>query len=342
MSGIPTTIGRYQVVSRIAKGGMGTLYLGWDPKLDRQIAIKILLDDNDELRERFAREARSVASLHHLHIVTIFDVGEYEGHPFIAMEYMRGETLQALIRARLVLSIARKLEILEQLCEGLAFAHRAGIIHRDVKPANMILQLDGSLKILDFGIARIAKSSGMTHAGMLIGTLNYMSPEQVSGQVADNRSDVFAVGAVMYELLSYRQAFPGGIEDGILYRLMNESPAPLEDACPGLDPEIFRIVSRALEKDPRKRYPDLKLMANDLRHIRCVCRPATTMSSSAFWATRWPRSPARGRRSPRRRASTARSSTAAARARSTTTWTRHNRHCRTETTRRGFPRASKR
>jgi serine/threonine protein kinase len=295
------------------------------------------------LRERFAREARSVASLHHLHIVTIFDVGEYEGHPFIAMEYIRGETLQALIRARLVLSIARKLEILEQLCEGLAFAHRAGIIHRDVKPANMILQLDGSLKILDFGIARIAKSSGMTHAGMLIGTLNYMSPEQVSGQVADNRSDVFAVGAVMYELLSYRQAFPGGIEDGILYRLMNESPAPLEDACPGLDPEIFRIglvrskrsteaLSRSeIDGERPSSHPDASA---DRRHDD-ECVGLSGQRAARAHGTR----PAVAE--PSRRA-VDREEFSRRRARQIDEYGLGTTHCRTETTRRGFPRVSKR
>src|SRR4026209_1275382 len=160
----PSTIGRYHVVSRIARGGMGTLYLAFDPKLDRQIAIKILTDDNDQLRERFAREARSGARLRHPHIVTIFDVGESEGRPFIAMEYIQGQTLATLIGNRVPLTIARKLEIIEDLCDGLSFAHKAGIVHRDIKPANIMLEPHGTLKILDFGIARATQSSAMTHA----------------------------------------------------------------------------------------------------------------------------------------------------------------------------------
>ena len=187
---------------------MGALYLAQDPKLDREIVIKLLIDDNDELRERFAREARSAARLRHPHIVTIFDVGDWEGQPFIAMEYIQGHTLAEIIRGSSPLSTVRKLRLIEELCDGLAFAHKTGVVHRDVKPANIMVDANGSLKILDFGIARIAESAGMTQAGMLIGSLNYMSPEQVTGQVVDNRRDIFAVVAVLNEQITSRQAFP--------------------------------------------------------------------------------------------------------------------------------------
>jgi len=269
MSSVPSAIGRFHVLRRIARGGMGTLYLAWDPKLDRQIAIKVLTDDNDDLRERFAREARSAARLHHPHIVTIFDVGEHDCEPFIAMEYVQGETLAAIIRNRVPLTTSRKLEIIEQLGEGLAYAHKVGVIHRDVKPANIMIALDGTVKILDFGIARIGvASSSMTIAGMLMGTLSYMSPEQAAGQTADNRSDVFAVGAVLYELLSFQQAFPGGFGDGILHRVMYTAPPAIEQLCPGLDSEIVRVVNKALEKDPAQRYQDLAAMSSEIRRIR--------------------------------------------------------------------------
>jgi serine/threonine-protein kinase len=208
MTNIPAIIGRYQVVRRIGQGGMGALYLAQDPKLDREIVIKLLIDDNDELRERFAREARSAARLRHPHIVTIFDVGDWEGQPFIAMEYIQGHTLAEIIRGSSPLSTVRKLRLIEELCDGLAFAHKTGVVHRDVKPANIMVDANGSLKILDFGIARIAESAGMTQAGMLIGSLNYMSPEQVTGQVVDNRRDIFAVVAVLNEQITSRQAFP--------------------------------------------------------------------------------------------------------------------------------------
>ena len=204
---------------------MGALYLAWDPTLERQIAIKLLRDDSDELRERFSREARFVARLRHPRIVTVFDVGEHDGQPFIAMEYVQGNTLADMVRAETALPVRLKLKWVEELCDGLGFAHRAGIVHRDVKPANLIVDADGSIKILDFGIAR--DGPGRTQAGMLIGSLNYMSPEQVLGRPVDQRSDVFAVGGVLYELLTYRQAFPGGLDSGILAKILHDAPEPI-------------------------------------------------------------------------------------------------------------------
>src|SRR5262249_27210432 len=245
---------------------MGALYLAWDPTLERQIAIKLLRDDNDEMRERFAREARSVARLRHARIVTIFDVGVYQGQPFIAMEYIQGRTLAQVIEASTPMPVARKLQLIEELCDGLGFAHRAGIIHRDVKPANLMVDTEGSLKILDFGIARVGP--GMTRAGMLIGTLNYMSPEQVIGKTVDARSDIFAVGGVLYELLAYRQAFAGTLDTGILNKILHEAPDPLPSLVPGLDNEIAAIIDRALEKRPAQRYQEMDAMRRDLLKVR--------------------------------------------------------------------------
>ena len=246
---------------------MGSVYLAWDPVLERQLAIKLLRDDMDELRERFAREARAVARLSHPHIVTIFDVGEQDGHPFIAMEYIQGDTLAAVVQGGTQLPVWRKMEIIDQVCDGLGFAHKNGLVHRDIKPANVMVEPEGGVKILDFGIARVAES-GMTIAGMLIGTLNYMSPEQVAGTVVDPRSDIFAVGALTYELLSHTQAFPGGLHNGILARIMHEHPPALETLCPSLDAGIIAIVRRALEKDPSARYQDLAAMRRDLHRVR--------------------------------------------------------------------------
>src|SRR5262245_40107098 len=268
MSAHPTAIQRYQVVRRLAQGGMGALYLAWDPALKRQVAIKLLVHDEDELRERFAREAQSAASLDHPNIVTIFDVGEVDGRPFIAMEYIRGETLAEIIRSKSPMPVSRKLALIQELCAGLFYAHQAGIVHRDVKPSNAIVDTQGSLKVLDFGIARLAESSGMTQAGTLVGTLNYISPEQMVGQPADSRSDIFSVGAVCYELLAYRQAFPGGIESGVLNRILQGKPDPLGSLLPDLDPEVIRIVDRALEKQPGDRYQSLDVMEQELKGVR--------------------------------------------------------------------------
>jgi hypothetical protein len=262
------TIGRFQVVKSIGQGGMGALFLATDPMLERQVAIKLLKEDDDELRERFAREARAVAKLHHANIVTIFDVGTHDGRPFIAMEYVEGQTLAQIIRERQALSTPRRLELIEELCDGLGFAHKAGIVHRDVKPANVMVNTEGSVRILDFGIARIAEASKLTRAGMLIGTLNYMSPEQVTGAPVDQRSDIFSVGLVLYEMLAYQKAFPGKALTEVLDRIVHGAPEPLSEVRRGIDPAVVRIVQRAMEKDPAKRYPDLRSMRRELQAAR--------------------------------------------------------------------------
>jgi eukaryotic-like serine/threonine-protein kinase len=262
-------IGRYQTLERIAEGGMGSLYLARDPAIDRLVAIKLLRRGFDTVatRERFAREARAAGRLRHPNIVTIFDVGEHDGDPFIAMEFLAGETLGELIRQGARLSLSRRLKLLEELCDGLAYAHRAGLVHRDIKPANLMVDAGGVLKILDFGIVRVS-DSGITQAGVLVGTVNYMSPEQVLGTGVDHRSDIFAVGLVAYELLSGRQAFPGTLKDGLLKRLPNAEIEPLGDVVPGLDAEVVAVVARALRKDPADRYQDLTRMRNDFARVR--------------------------------------------------------------------------
>jgi serine/threonine-protein kinase len=262
-------IGRYQILDKIGDGGMGSLFLARDPAIDRLVAIKVLRNglDTEALRERFAREARAAGRLRHPNIVTIFDVGEDGGDPFIAMEFLAGETLAELIRDGARLSLSRRLKLLEELCDGLAYAHRAGLVHRDIKPANLMVDAEGVLKILDFGIVRVS-DSGMTQAGVLVGTVNYMSPEQVVGAPVDHRSDIFAVGLVAYELISGRQAFAGTMKEGLLHKILHEPAEPLWGAVPGLDVEVASIVDLALQKDPSDRYQDLVRMRNDLARAR--------------------------------------------------------------------------
>ena len=268
---VPHTIGRYEIIGSIGSGGMGTLLRARDPKIGgRTVAIKLLKEgiDNDEIRRRFMQEANAAGVLEHENIVRIFDVGEQDGEPFIAMEYIDGETLSMWIRRREPASFPRKLKLIEELCDGLAYAHSFDIVHRDIKPANLIIEKRrGRLKILDFGIAKLA-DSGITNAGALIGSLNYMSPEQVRGLPIDRRSDIFSVGAVMFELLTYKQAFPGGLGDGVLGRIA-EQPAPkLRQVIPDAEPELEQIIDRALEKDPARRYADLPAMHRDLTRVR--------------------------------------------------------------------------
>ena len=253
---------------------MGTVYLGLDPDLDRSVAIKVLREPmaDEELLQRFLREARATANLRHENLITIYEVGSHDQQPFIAMEYVDGTTLGELIKRRQALPLAQKLSYIEQICAGLHHAHRVGIVHRDIKPANVMVDGQGVIRILDFGIARVA-NSGMTSDGALIGTLNYMSPEQMLGRPVDFRSDIFSVGALAYEMLSYHQAFPGTLDDGLLQRLPQMAPSPLAPLCPGLPPGLEEIVLRALAKPPLERFADLDEMRNAVRHLRTRVDP---------------------------------------------------------------------
>src|SRR5688572_15070692 len=256
----PTQIGRYEVVSRLGQGGMGSLYLAKDPKIGRLVAIKLVRQefDNPEARQRFAREAQSAGTLRHPNIVTIFDVDTHEGLPFIAMEYIEGETLGELTRRKAPLAMSKRLRWIEELCAGLAYAHRQGVVHRDIKPANLMLDSEGTLKILDFGLAR-REATKFTQSHVIIGTPNYMSPEQIRGQNIDARSDIFAVGALFYEVLTYQEAFPGAVHQ-TMHKVLHEEPEPLDVYLPDLDPQVSKILARAIVKDRDGRYPDLLAM----------------------------------------------------------------------------------
>ena len=271
----PTRIGRYQITRLIGRGGMGHLYLAHDPNTGRDVAIKVLstTEDSDEFRARFGREARVLASLNHPNIVHIYDTGDFEGSPFIVMEYVAGETLEAMIKRRVPLSLSDKLRLMMELCAGLAQAHDAGIVHRDIKPANLIVDAQGRLKILDFGIARV--DGGRTIAGqpltqlnVAVGTPGYMSPEQLEAGRVDHRSDIFGVGAVCYELIAYAEAFPGSTIEQIERSVRSAKPIPLTTRVPNLDPEFDDIVMRALRTDPDRRYQDAATFERALSRLR--------------------------------------------------------------------------
>jgi serine/threonine-protein kinase len=282
---LPATIGRYEVVQVIGRGGMGVVFLGKDPRIGRQVAIKLLNTTDEEVSERFLQEARSAGQLTHRNIITIHDCGEIDdgsdrdGLPFIIMEFIEGTTLAGLIGDSASLSLSRKLGLIEDLAAGLDYAHNKGVVHRDVKPANVMIDREGVLKILDFGIARVAESR-LTLNGELIGTPSYMSPEQVKGQTVDRRSDVFAVGLVLYELLSGRQAFAGSFAT-VVQAIANEAPPSLVALCPDLDPDLVAIINKALEKDEQDRYQTLAAFGADVAQVRARLdnRP---ISNSAF------------------------------------------------------------
>ena len=246
-------IGKYQVLERIGRGGMGTIFKARDPMLDRLVALKVISNEvevTDELRARFFREAQACARLTHPNIVTLYDMGEEGGRLFIVMEMLDGEELRSLIAQRKILPLEDKMAIMMQVCDGLHYAHQKGIVHRDIKPGNIMVLRDGQVKILDFGIALMTTAEmDLTRTGLIMGTLRYVSPEQIRGR-ADHRSDMFSVGAVFYELLSFRPPFDGADPMQILDKLCSEDPLPLRELDPSIPPELVAIVDRALRKDP--------------------------------------------------------------------------------------------
>jgi hypothetical protein len=282
---------------------MGVLYRAQDTVLERDVALKMMLVDfshDAATRERFQREARAVARLQHRNVVTIHELGEVEGTPYIVMELLGGNDLDALLKSEVKLSLGQKLEIAAQLCEGLSYAHEQGIVHRDIKPGNVRVLEDGTVKILDFGIAKFAQSS-VTQTGSVMGTPSYMAPEQIMGQPVDGRSDLFSAGVLLYELLAGAKPFQGDSPTAVVYQIMNGEPVPLEKSIPDIPDAINQIVAKALQKNPEHRYAKAKEMAADLQMVRSMLDPplhsghtpvagmssgGTTMMSIPLHATR--------------------------------------------------------
>src|SRR3954466_6780328 len=249
-------IGKYKILEKIGQGAMGEVYKAHDPVLNRFVAVKTSsaeLGADEQLRKRFEREAQSAARLNHPNIITVFDYGEESGKIYMAMELLDGADLKAAIGKRAAMTLDEKLSIVDQIAEGLAFAHANDVVHRDLKPANIHLLSNGQAKIMDFGLARLGGSE-MTRVGMVMGTPHYMSPEQVRGERADARSDVFAVGCVFYELLTYRKPFDADSMHSILFKVMQEEPPPVLDLTPGLPAVLGQVLERAMTKDATQRY----------------------------------------------------------------------------------------
>ena len=254
---------------------MGVVYRALDPLLERVVALKTIsahLDSQPELRARFFREGRSAAHLSHRNIITVYDIGEDSGVAYLAMECLEGQDLKATITKRIHFSLQRKLAIVMDVCEGLAHAHSRQVIHRDVKPANIFVTISGEVKILDFGLARMV-AGDITHTGAPLGTPNYMSPEQVRGERADHRSDIFSVGAVLYELLVLRRAFDGDSVPATIMKILQADPEAMEKSDPSIDAALSDIVMRALAKDPDARYQRVDDLLGDLRQFSSSLPP---------------------------------------------------------------------
>jgi serine/threonine-protein kinase len=276
----PERVGRYEIRALIGQGAMAAVYRAYDPQINRPIAIKLLqqeLCENDAYRLRFIREAKGAGVLSHPNIVTVYDVGEEGGRPYIAMELVEGETLADLLREKKPVDTKLAVEIGIQLAKALDYAHRKGIVHRDVKPGNIMLVRDtNTAKVADFGICRIDDSDAThkTRVGDVLGTPHYMSPEQVLGQRADARSDLFSAGIVLYQLLSGVLPFDGDTLVSVALKITKSDPVSLDRLRPDLPLGVRRVVDRALRKAPEKRFQSGEEMANALIEVAREIREA--------------------------------------------------------------------
>ncbi len=291
------TVGKYQIVESIGRGAMGEVFRASDPVLGRAVAIKMLapqMGSDPEMRRRFEREAQSAARLNHPNIVTVYELGDEGGRVFIAMELLDGFDLKDLIGSSALAALGDKLRIMEQVLDGLAFAHRFEVVHRDLKPANIRVLPNGQVKVMDFGLARLS-GSDMTQAGLVMGTPHYMSPEQVRGERADARSDVFALGAVFYELLTGQKAFAGENLQGILQMVLQHPPPALTSVVRDLPAGVAALVERALGKQPAARFSSAGEMREALRVAR-IGLPAQALTEVSSFGHR-PYGSGRGTRS---------------------------------------------
>jgi len=263
-------LGKFEISRVLGNGAMGEVYLGVDPSIGREVAIKTILPaaaQGGDAKERFAREARAAGVLNHPNLVTIYEFGEDQGVLYIAMEFVRGHDLDELLQQQ-SLTRSEALEVLAQVCDGLGFAHRQQIVHRDIKPTNVRVQRDGKrlhAKVMDFGVAKISNSD-MTATGMVMGTVSYMAPEYIRTGKPDPRSDLFAVGVMLYEALSGRKPFSGDTTPTVLYKIVNEAPEPIEtERLQGISPAIRSVMDRALCKNPDERFQTAEDLAKSLR-----------------------------------------------------------------------------
>ena len=264
-----TRIGKYEIIAELGRGGMGVVYKARDPFLGRLVTLKTLAPkaaSDPEIRKRFYREAQAPATLHHPNIIEIYDWGEADGRPYLAMEFFEGEGLQQLINRRARIPLAAKLQLLQQLCEGLSHAHQHGVVHRDVKPANILVTNEGIVKLVDFGIVHL-ETINLPKTGLFLGTIHYASPELINNGRVDIRSDIWSVACVVYELIAYKKAFDAPGISGIIAKVLSTEPEPLSRCCPGVPAELDAVISKGLKKNVDERYQSLEEMLGDLNPI---------------------------------------------------------------------------
>ena len=272
-------LGRYEIVGELGKGAMGVVYCARDPMLDRTVAIKTInmelaQDEMKEYEARFYQEAKAAGGLNHPNIVIIYDIGKAGNIAYMAMELLEGKELKNLMTAGTPLPMPYALEIAAQMAEGLGYAHEHGIVHRDIKPANIMIVRGGQVKITDFGIARMRSTNVQTQVGIVLGSPKYMSPEQVAGKRAEPRSDTFALGVVLYEMVTGKPPFNGEDVTSVMFQVLNFVPPPPSSVNPQAPEMLDFIVAKVLAKAPADRYASARELANDLRE--CLKRVGTT------------------------------------------------------------------
>ena len=283
------TISHYKIIEKLGAGGMGEVYLADDKKLKRKVALKFLpeqLISDPDLKTRFKREAQATAALSHPNIATIYAIEEIDDKMFIVMEYIAGESLSDLI-SKGPISIDKALEITIQICQGLRNAHGAGVVHRDIKPANILMANDGKVKIVDFGLAKLQGVTKLTEKGTTMGTPMYMSPEQIKGHKIDQRTDIFSVGVVFYELLAGKVPFDAEEIHALYNLIINEKQKPLYKSTPGATKELQLIIDRALEKNPKKRYQNIDALLQAIEKqvkIHPRLSPTITLEKLKTWS----------------------------------------------------------
>jgi serine/threonine protein kinase/tetratricopeptide (TPR) repeat protein len=280
-----TQVAHYKIISKIGAGGMGEVYLAEDTRLSRNVALKFLpqhLCQDDASRTRFTREAKAAAKLDHPNIVPIHEVGEFQGRPFFSMAHIEGKSLREIIKQG-NLTVHEAVDLTMQVCEGLHEAHSAGVVHRDIKPGNIIIDKKGKPRLLDFGLATVSGEEKLTKTGSTLGTVGYMSPEQVEGKKTDHRSDLFSVGVILYEMLTGRRPFEADTDAAVARSITDTTPEPIARYKSGTTGELQQTVDKALTKDPALRYQSADGMLADLKRIALVSAPSRK-SRIGLWA----------------------------------------------------------
>jgi serine/threonine-protein kinase len=283
---LPPYVGRYRVTGLLGRGAMGVVYLGHDAAIDRQVAIKTIHrrllqgEEGDEWLARFRREVRAAGRCLHPNIVTVFEYGEEGGSPYIVMEYVQGRELRDYLQDRQPLPLANAVAVIVQVLQALGHAHACGVVHRDIKPGNIILLADGQVKVTDFGIARLDTVSGLTQGGMTVGTPGYMAPEQFRGEEADPRTDLYAAAVVLFELLTGLRPFAGRSASELMYQVLNEPPRRATALNPRLPLELDAVLERGLAKAPDDRFQDAAAFVAALEGLKLVEREVAADGST--------------------------------------------------------------